>query len=228
MNGIDPLTLENRRTIYKLITNYPGIHLGQLHRKSYMSQGTIRYHIRYLKSRNMISVKKEKGYIRFYSTKNIGSNHKDLLSMIRVETLRNILLFMLVSPCTSQNTISKELEKHPTTIKYFLKKLEEKEIIEKVQVKDKIAHTNLKRVKNAYFPIIGREIAYKLKDPYLVYDTLVFYQDKLFDRGISKKLLEFCDTAGKFFSSEDIIPDYYGCLDRVADKINDIFPQFLR
>lgn len=224
MNDIDPLNLESRRKIYKVIKNYPGIHLSQIFKKTSLSHSSIRYHVKYLESHNIITSKKEKGYTRFYPSKGFSTTHKDVINFLRIETTRNILLLLIVSPCCSQNTLSIELEKHPTTIKYFLKKLLEKNIIEKADVKNNIATTNLKKLKYMQYHKKGREIVYRFKDPYLVHNAFIIYQDGLLDEGFSKKIIDYCKQVGKIHNSGDIVPSYSVSYNNVINCFYEMFP----
>ena len=86
------LDLKTRKTIYNFILKYPGLHLRQLYRSFDNPESTVRYHIDYLEKRGFIIKKAEKGYIRFFVTDKIGKEEKILLTLLRNETSRNIIL----------------------------------------------------------------------------------------------------------------------------------------
>lgn len=187
----DILISKNRKTIYNYILKYPGIHLSELVRQLDINEGAIRYHIKYLKNQGLIEKKYENGYTHFYITNKIGTNDKIILNILRKDTPRNIILYLLVITAASQTELSMELEKDPTTIAFHLKKLLDSDIIEPARVSNRVSYTNLKKSKFLECTPTGREIIYILKDPYLIYNLLTIYKDKLFDAGNTSNILNF-------------------------------------
>ena len=61
-----------------------------------MPKSTMDYHLRYLKKRNLISVIKKERYNHYYISKKIGREDKQLLSILREETPRRIILSMKI------------------------------------------------------------------------------------------------------------------------------------
>ena len=172
--------LEKRRQIYNFILKYPGLHLRKLMRKLDLSEGTIKYHLKYLKKRGIIKTQSEDGYVRYYIVNKIGNDQQKILHILRQEVPRNIILYLLLLSCASQIEISKSLEKHPTTIEFHLKKLRDMGIIERIPVINGKVHIKFKVIEKIECNPVGKEIFYKLKEPYLIYDSIILYKEKLF------------------------------------------------
>jgi predicted transcriptional regulator len=188
------LDLENRKIIYDYINKYPGIHLSGLFKNLNMSRGTIRYHLKYLEQRELIIIKKENGYNRYYSKNESSAKFKEILSVVRRRTPRNIILTILIHTGASQKEIADELGRHPTTIYAHIQELVERDIIERVPVVDGMILAPYKNSRYMKYNKVGREVVYRLTDPYLIYDLLVVYKDKLLDDGATSNILEFFES----------------------------------
>ena len=82
--------------------------------------------------------------------------------------------------CTSQTELSKSLEKHPKTIEFHLKKLLRLGIIELAPVDNEGVHLKplgplLKIIERVP---VGKEIIYRLTDPYSTYDSVRLYKKR--------------------------------------------------
>ena len=126
----DALEQENRREIYKFILKYPGLHLREISRKMNIPKSTMIYHLHYLKKRNLIVTKSESGYSRYYISYEIGRKNKVVLNILRQETPRRIILYLLRFPNSSKKDISYYLKKHRTTVTFHLNKLIEMNIVD--------------------------------------------------------------------------------------------------
>ena len=122
----------------------------------------------------------------------------------------------------SQNEMSNGLEKHPTTIEYHLKKLLENGVIRTAEPVDGFLHLDFKPHVIACEPI-GKEIIYVLKDPYVIYDTLIAYEHSLIDDEIGKLALDLID-----YLITDGVPETVknpkDILDSAFEAFYEIFP----
>jgi len=170
--------LKTRREIYNFILKYPGLHLRDISKKLQMNHNTIDYHVKFLEKRGLIEIKNEDGYSRCYSIKRNGKREKILFKIMRQTVPRNIILFLFVNTAdifspkelkkapehwTDKNTdkILPHLQKHTTTLIYHLNKLEELDIVERINV--------------------GKEVKYRLKNPAEIIDFFITFQHSLFD-----------------------------------------------
>ena len=222
--GEEALDLKTRRSIYHFVYRYPGLHFRELCRKLHIPRSTLSYHLKYLEKRGLLITKSEGKYTCYYVSNNIGNDQKKVLPLLRREVPRNIILYLLTISCASQIELSKSLEKHPTTIEFHLKKLLDIGIIEPAPVDNKkvyIKYDGLKIVERAP---IGKEIIYRLKDPYSIYDSVILYKKKSSDKN-------FCNipiTQFKFWSTFDKpktkSKSFQRSIDAFEEMIYEIFP----
>ena len=170
METVDVLTLEIRREIYNYIQQYPGLHFRDLQRKINIPKTTLLYHLRYLSKRELLTSKEDTRYTRYFTARKIGVKEKTLLSLIRQETPRQIILFLFLYPEHTREDISKEIGKSPSTISHHMKKLIELDVIEQNR-------------KNHYY-------IYRIKNQIEMYEILIQYENSLADI-IVKNLLNW-------------------------------------
>ena len=199
--------LKTRKLIYNYILKYPGLHLRGLSRKLKIPKTTIRYHLNFLKKRDLIREENVDNRVRYYAINSIGAKDKQLFSLIRKEIPRKIILILCVCMKQSQkdiiyfdkrfpgrmNSINFVMGKHRTTISFHLHKLEEMGIIESWQE--------------------GNQTMYKLKDIELIIDFLIKYEGKLFD-----------SATGQFIKWMELITMKDESMDGFLKKLFEIFP----
>ena len=181
MEKRDILELEARRRIHSYIVKYPGLHFRELMRKLNLPNSTLGYHLKYLEKRGLITTKSEGSYVRYYIINNIGNDQKKMIHILRQEVPRHIILYLLTNSCASQIELSKSLEKHPTTIEIHLKKLLKKGIIEPAPIINKKVRVELGGLKIIERAPVGKEIIYRLKHPYLTFESVLLYKKRSFN-----------------------------------------------
>ena len=223
MNISAALEFKTRKEIYNFILEYPGVHLRELFRRLSYSDGAIKYHLNFLKKQHLIVKKHEMGYNRFYVLNGLGKSEIKILNVIRQKTPRHIILYLFLCVSASQLELSKELNKDPKTINFHLKKLKEYGIIEVAPVEDGMIHTSYKKQKLFGRSPVAREIFYRLRDPYLIYDVFLVYKGKLFDGNIASDIFELAEA---FFTKKGpkIITSNKTKADNVVELLYDIFP----
>ena len=227
MEKRDTLELETRKKIHHYILKYPGLHFRELMRKLNLPNGTLGYHLQYLEKRGLITTKSEDGYVRYYIINNIGNDQKKMIHILRQEVPRNIILYLLWQSCASQIELSKSLEKHPTTIEIHLKKLLNRNIVERAPVDTEGVHVEfLGPVKIVDRAPVGKEIIYRLKNPYSTYHSVILYKKRSLNDN-------FCDilSVGYKFSSwclsgvrKTKIKSYKDILESFEEGIYEVFP----
>jgi len=155
------LELETRREIYNYILIHPGLHFRELSRKMNISKSTLEYHLKYLEKKNLAIVIQKERYKRYFISKKIGHEAKKILTILREETPRRILLSMKIYHPVTISYLSKDLDKAPSTISFHIKKLIKLEIVEKIH--------------------IDNQIKFGLIDEYKVYDLFIQYSKSLSD-----------------------------------------------
>ena len=174
--------LNNRKKIYNFILENPGFHLREIQRKLNISYSTLRYHLNYLKKSDLLIEKKEKGYIRYFISKKVGNGDKELFKVMRNKILVKILIVFLA--CEKKKIFFKNdlrnipdphgkygwydqwnfiIFGHRTTITYYLNKLVETGILEKIRVDKKTGYKLIESEKILDFMIrYNKEIDDKL------------------------------------------------------------------
>jgi DNA-binding transcriptional ArsR family regulator len=231
MNRKDALSLDTRRNIYSCIETFPGTNLAELVDKLSFSEGTIRYHIDYLKDRGLIYVENDGGFTRYYLKNKFKKDEMKILNLLRNKTCRQILLCILINSISSRNLLSIHINKHPTTVFHYLKKLRKLNIIIPVKNKNKDKVVVVTYTKRLSIKINNkRDVFYTIKDPYLLYDLFVVYKNKLFDDEIIDSLLEFYDGwidifFSKYNEDEKItINDIDSAMGGIEDMYYNLFP----
>lgn len=216
------LELEKRRKIYNFILEYPGLHIREISRRIDIPFSTLDYHLNYLKKRGLLKAKSEERYNRYYVTNKIGNKEKKILSFLRKDTPRGVILLLLAYVACSQTEISENLEKDPSTISFHLKKLESMDIIERATASNGLIHKEsiplvIKRAK------VSNESIYMLKHPDVIYDLLVVYKDNLFDKISTNLILDYMNS----FLSDGVpqeIQSPKSSVDSIAKVIFGLFP----
>lgn len=226
MNKSDILHLETRRRIFNYILDNPGLHMHELARNLHIKYQNLCYHVKHLEKHDMIIVKSKNFYSRIYAKDKMGKERKELFDLIRQETPRNILLAIIYQVACSQKDLSEMLEKHPSTIKYHLKKLLDLDLIEPATVKDGVTYTNLPdceyitRIPNV------NETWYVLKNPSLVILSFWYYRksfskDKIF-KTVFNKYVEGHRFSKKYIKEKGKGQDFY--VNLYLEILYDIFP----
>lgn len=126
----DPLELEVRKNIYDTVCKYPGIHLRELQRKTGLATGSLDYHLHFLYKRGLIRKEKDSRFIRYYNALQAYSEEeKHLLSVLRQETLRRIVIYLIQKKKATATNISRDLELTPSNLSGHLRTLEKQDII---------------------------------------------------------------------------------------------------
>ena len=185
------MKLDSRRRIYNFILKNPGIHLREISRQNNIPKTTLLHHLRYLEKQNLISVKSENRFKRYFAVNKLGKKEKELLDLLRQEVPHNILLYMTSFTICSEQELSQALGKHPATINFHLKKLKKAGIIARGwRGKTKI---------NMESPVIKRDIninekIYYLrdgKDYCIIFNLITKYKNTLPNKEFVGELLKF-------------------------------------
>lgn len=119
------LELEARKITFEAVRENPGIHLREIDRVLDVPLGTIRYHLRVLEKKELVTSRKEGKYTRYYAKGEIDRYDKDRLAVLRKELPRTIILFLLEYPGSSHKEITEAMAVAPSTISYHLKRLKD-------------------------------------------------------------------------------------------------------
>lgn len=196
------LDLETRRQIYDIILNNPGLHLRELSRRTELSLSGLRYHLNYLKKREYIVTKSDSRYTRYYVSQKVGKEDKKLLSLLRQDVPRKIVLMLLTAgPADLYGKYSKDEQWNPslrTTVhskkdlveltRYWKKPysdlfhLKKKRMTIDFHLQKLINADIVEKIK------VGRETKYAVKDDFGIWLFLAEYQKSFSDELVDLRL----------------------------------------
>ncbi len=122
------LELETRKNIYELVKRFAGCHFKEIVRKSKLSNGLVSYHLHYLVKHGLIKQEKKDNSVVYFPIDFKPENSK-ILRLLRQKNMRNIILFILTNGNCKHGKIVHFTHLSPSTVTWYLKKLEEEEMI---------------------------------------------------------------------------------------------------
>jgi predicted transcriptional regulator len=129
----EALDLESRKRIFDFLQASPGTHFRELTRQLSLPTGVIAYHLKYLEDAEMIVGKIEGRYKRYYLVGKMGSKDKKLMSVLRQEIPRRILMHLIMNPGSTHKAIMDLFSISPSTLSFHIKKLVDIGAITKVK-----------------------------------------------------------------------------------------------
>lgn len=127
------LELEARKRIYDFVVSSPGTHLREIQRQIALPLGTVEYHLKYLVEKEMLVERSDGNYKRYYPVGVYGSVDRQLLSLLRQEVPRRIVMKLLLNPGMNFKVLSEGFPVSASTLSYHLSKLVEGEVVRKVK-----------------------------------------------------------------------------------------------
>ena len=158
---------ENRRKIYDIIEENPGIHLRELQRVLDTPLTTLEYHLSYLVRRNIIYSENDLHFKRYYA-KPLEKEDKKVIAALRQKRLREIVLLVLSKEKVKYQFLSEYLKLPNSTLSFYLKYLADNGILAKEKV--------------------GYETLYTVKDEDRVAKVLIAYRTSFLDKLVDKSL----------------------------------------
>lgn len=120
--------METRRRIYEVITAFPGLHFRGIQRKTKLGNGSLKYNLSVLERRGVIESEKL-GRTRRYYPRGFSQREKRLLGLLRLRTVRRILMYLLTRGEARHGDIARALELSPSTVTWHMKKLMEQGVV---------------------------------------------------------------------------------------------------
>ncbi|MFH1240679.1 MAG: winged helix-turn-helix transcriptional regulator [Candidatus Diapherotrites archaeon] len=127
----EALVLDTRRKIYKTIEASPGLHFREIQRRTGMAIGSLQYHLEQLEKKNLIHAQKETKFIRYYAVRQTLTADKNMISLLRQDSVRKIVLFLLENKAVNNQKLSKAINLSPSTTSWHLEKLLSQGVVEK-------------------------------------------------------------------------------------------------
>lgn len=138
----DPLELETRRRIYQHVQKYPGTHMREIGRDLEIPMGTLEYHLHYLVKADLLTIRQDARYTRYFATGGLSRQEKDVLAVLRQKVPRQIAAHLLLAPESSHGDLLRHFALSASTLSFHLKKLVTTGIVQQ----EKRGRENLYRV----------------------------------------------------------------------------------
>lgn len=160
------LDLETRKTMFEYVKERPGVHFSQMRQDLDLETGELQYHLRKLEEYGVIESEKRRGKRRLFVAGELTDDERAILSMLRYETTREILLHLLEEGQARNGELADAVGVTPATISWHLSKLIEENIVESTQN--------------------GHAARYRLQNPELAIQLLVRYRETFVDRAVDR------------------------------------------
>jgi len=110
----------NRGRVYDYIKNNPGIHLRKLSRDLNIANGDTQHHLDMLHKTGMIKSKRRGIYKVYFTVSILGKRNEDILAILQQETPREIILYLVENPGSTQGEISRFVSVSAPTINWHM------------------------------------------------------------------------------------------------------------
>ncbi|SDJ33638.1 Winged helix-turn-helix DNA-binding [Halovenus aranensis] len=167
-NEEDVLELETRKEIFEYVQANPGAHFSQLKRDLDMETGLVQHHLSTLEDYDVLTSEDHQGKRRLFVAEELTEEERAILSSLRYETTRHILLFLVEESTARNGAIAEELGVSPPTVSWHVSRLVENGIVSEVED--------------------GRTTYYTVADEDLTMQLLVRYQESFVDRAVDNVL----------------------------------------
>ena len=123
----------NTQRVLQFIQQNPGCHLREIKRELDMSMGTIQYHLNLLEKEGKVIFEKQYLYKNYYPVGLFKQNEKNILRVLKLETARDIIMYIIEKSNPTQTEIVEKLGLSAASISWNLARLTESEIIGEIK-----------------------------------------------------------------------------------------------
>jgi predicted transcriptional regulator len=156
----------NARRILEEVARSPGVHYRELQRRLGMPTGVVEYHVHRLVRDRLLVERKDGGHTRYFPVRGLTEAERVLLSFLRQDTPRQIVLFLLESPGSRRADLLGTLDVSGPAVSHHLKRMTEAGVIAGVR-EDGGAR-------------------YRLAEPDVARKVLVVYRQSFIDRVVDR------------------------------------------
>ena len=115
--------------IVKYVNEIPGIRYRELLRMTGLSNGVLSYHLRFLDNTGKIRVNRVNNRVTRYFSYDVSPHESSIIGLLRQETTRKIILYILENGTCRFNDIMIHTKKVPSTISWHMGRLKAANII---------------------------------------------------------------------------------------------------
>jgi predicted transcriptional regulator len=121
---------KTRDSIAVQIRRNPGIHFNELVRSLDLAPGQVQYHLRKLTRSDEVVEESLYGRTHYYTTE-YGAWERSALAVLRRETARDVLLYLMTNGRSAPGPVADEVEVARSTLEWHLDHLVEQDLVEK-------------------------------------------------------------------------------------------------
>lgn len=156
--------------IISIIEKNPGIKFREIMRETGLKNGVLSYHTRKMEETGSVKIERKSGETRFYPLF-VTEEESILITSLRRDTQRYILLSLLEGKPLSFNEIVRKVKKAPSTVSTFLTKLVDDQIVEikTIELRKVYFLKNVDMVREIierYNPVLLERTAYNFADTF--------------------------------------------------------------
>lgn len=164
------VTAGPRADILHCVQGLPGIHLRRIEREVSLPLGQVLYHLERLERMGLLVSARDSGFRRYFPAGEVARAEKPVLSALRQEPARRILLGLLrAGPCTHKE-IQARVGSAASTLSFHLQRL----VASGVLVRERLGTANL----------------YSLADPATTRRELILYRESFRDPEVDRYVRE--------------------------------------
>lgn len=126
----DHLELDVRKRVYNCVRKSPGLHFREIQRRTNLATGSVDYHLHFLHKNGLVRTEKAGKFLRYYPTDiSYGKEEKELLNLLRQETIRHIIIYIIDHKRVNATKIAEEIGISSSNLSRYLNMLLDKNII---------------------------------------------------------------------------------------------------
>jgi predicted transcriptional regulator len=120
---------ENKLYIYKYILNTAGVHLRKICRELGLAMGDTQYHLSILEKEGRIKSRKIDNHRQYYPVTIPNEQNELFLAFLRQETTRDILVYLMENPGSTQQDLASYKNVSSPTVKWHMYRLIESDLV---------------------------------------------------------------------------------------------------
>ncbi len=166
-------TADNKQRVNDYIARYPGSHLRKISKELSLAMGNLQYHVNLLEKGGLINSRRMNFRKVYYAVSIFGERHKAILAVLRQETPREIILYLIENPGATQTDISAHLGFAPSSVSWHMSRLIDIDLIRSHKDGRFIKYDIVGDVKEitaflkSYYPRIWEKLSSRLVDLFL-------------------------------------------------------------
>lgn len=130
MRSLQPDVPEGPRSdILACVRQVPGIHLRGIERATDLPLGQVVYHLDRLQRMGLIASQRDRGFRRFYTTRDVDRGEKRWIAALRHKTPRQIVLELLRRPGQTHKSLRDAVGVAGSTLTFHLQRLVEADVL---------------------------------------------------------------------------------------------------